>query len=152
MTRWIRVALLVLEGFVCLTAVAGGVTLVVATLANATPGAVVPAIRYLEGSPFRSYLIPGALLALVVGGTQGIALALVARRSSNALVATVIAAMGLNIWVFVELVVIPFSWLQVVYFVASLAEIALAMLGLGLLEFRISPRSGLRKRSGSRSE
>jgi len=149
MTRWVRVGLIALAGFVCLTAIAGGATLIVATLTKAAAGVLVPDAHYLDGSPFHSYLVPGILLAVVIGGTQAVALALVSRRSANALVATVVAAMGLNIWVFIELILIPFSFLQVIYFAATLGEIGLAMLGLGLLEFRVSPRFGLRRSRGT---
>jgi hypothetical protein len=151
MTKWIRLCLLLIEGFVALTALAGGITLIVAALMNVGAGVVAPDISYLDGSPFHSYLVPGILLTGLIGGTQSIALALVAQRNANALVATIVAALGLNIWVFVELVYIPFSFLQVIYFAASLGEIGLATLGLGLLRFRVSPRFGLRGRAARSS-
>ncbi len=137
MSRAIRGVLIALHGFVAVTAVAGGATLVAATLAGSTSSVLVPNTRYLEGSPFSSYLVPGILLAAVVGGMQVLALVLLLRRSRGAMVASVAAAMGLHIWVFVELIVIPFSFLQVVYFAAALGELGLALLALGLLRFRM---------------
>lgn len=135
MTPWIRRMLIVVQGLVGLTAVAGGVTLTLGSLLHSSMGVLVPPSDYLAGSPFSTYLIPGVLLAVVVGGTQIVALVLVGRRMPSATIATVVAGMGLNIWVFVELVFIPFSFLQVLYFVAALAEIGFVLLSLGLFAF-----------------
>jgi hypothetical protein len=38
-----------------------------------------------------------------------------------------------SIWIFVQLVIIPFSFLQVVYFATALAEFGLLLVCLGLL-------------------
>jgi hypothetical protein len=59
----LRVALAVVDGFVALTAIGGGLALVLGLEAERfTPD-------WLEGTPFRSYLVPGLLLSLAVGGS-----------------------------------------------------------------------------------
>jgi hypothetical protein len=58
-----RGGLLVADGFVALTAVGGGVA-----LATGLEGERFP-LEMLHGTPFTSYVVPGLLLALVVGGS-----------------------------------------------------------------------------------
>ena len=62
--KGIRIALVVIEWFVGLWAVIGGVGLVTAMI----PFLRMP-VEYLQGSPFSDYTIPGLLLLIVVGGS-----------------------------------------------------------------------------------
>ncbi len=73
--RWgpARLALVGLDGFVALTAVAGGIALAVGMEASRFP------LSWLEGTPFETYVLPGIVLAAVVGGTAFVAMAEVAR-------------------------------------------------------------------------
>jgi len=82
--RWVLVAL---NGFLALTAVAGGVGLL--------SGAVAPPLEDLAGSIFRDYMLPGLALMLVVGGLALLATTLLLRRHRRAWVAS--AAAGLAI-------------------------------------------------------
>lgn len=59
-----RITLIVIELFVGLWAVIGGVGLV----SGAIPFLRMP-VEYLQGTPFSDYTIPGLLLLLVVGGS-----------------------------------------------------------------------------------
>jgi hypothetical protein len=59
--RLLRTTLLFLEGFLSLTAVAGGIGLLTGMLS--------PPVEDLAGSIFTSYKIPGAALAAIVGGS-----------------------------------------------------------------------------------
>ena len=81
-----------------------------------------PPAEYLEGAPFPSYLVPGIILAVVIGG--GHVFAFARARTPSALGAPRRAAAGfaLLIWIFVQMAVIPFSVLQAVYFGAGLAR------------------------------
>lgn len=133
MRRWTRITLTVLTGAVGLTAVAGGLALLVAALGPSNGGGVTPDRAYLGGSPFTSYLVPGVVLAVVVGGTHILAAVLTGRGSAAGPFAAAVAGFGLLIWIFVQMMFIPFSPLQAVYFVAGLAEVGLVMLGLGLV-------------------
>ena len=80
MTRWIRIVLAVLATFIGITAIAGGIALIIGA-ATATSGGAVPDAAYLGGSPFTSYIIPGLVLAVVVGGTHQLAALLVGPRA-----------------------------------------------------------------------
>jgi hypothetical protein len=57
----------------------------------------------------------------------------VLRRHDRWVLAGAIAAFDALIWIFVQMVFIPFSFLQAFYFAFGLAEAGLVMLGLGLL-------------------
>jgi len=133
MPRWTRITLSVLTAVVGLTAVAGGAALIFGAVASSTLGGAVPDRSFLGGSPFTSYLVPGLVLAVVVGGTQLLAAVLVGRDSRSGPVAAAVAGFGLLIWIFVQMMFIPFSLLQAAYFAAGLAELGLVLLGLGLL-------------------
>jgi hypothetical protein len=116
-----------LVSFGALSAVVGAV------LAIAANGAGVP-LEYLENSPFSSYFIPGAILGLVVGGTQlAAAVALMGKRRI-ALLLSAVAGFGMLIWVFVELAMMQqFSWLQAAYFVLGGLELVLVLVLLGIV-------------------
>jgi hypothetical protein len=62
--KGIRITLVVIELFVGLWAVIGGVGLVTGTI----PFLQMP-VEYLQGTPFSDYTIPALLLLLVVGGS-----------------------------------------------------------------------------------
>src|SRR5437660_11975090 len=65
--KLVRIALVVLEAFVALGAVAGGIALLRGTFAQGIP------VAWLQGTPFSDYTIPGLVLAIVVGGGMGVA-------------------------------------------------------------------------------
>ncbi|MBB5642644.1 hypothetical protein [Cryobacterium roopkundense] len=101
-----------------------------AALGIVANGAGVP-LSYLAGTPFASFVVPGVILGVVVGGTQlASAIALLARRRAALILAT-IAGFGMVIWVFAELAILTeYSWLQALYFALG----ALQLIGvLGLL-------------------
>lgn len=131
--RFARVSLLALQAFVAVTALAGGAALILGALNPELATVLSPPAAYLEGSPFASYLLPGLLLAVVVGGTQAVAFLLGLRRSDVGLLGAATAAIALLIWVFVQMMFIPFSFLQAIYFAVGIAEIGLVLLALGIL-------------------
>jgi hypothetical protein len=110
-----------------------------AILATVAGGAGVP-LSYLAGTPFDSFVIPGLILGVVVGGTQlAGAVGIIARRGPALLLAAV-AGFGMIIWIFVELAIIEeYSWLQTLYFALGIAELA-AVVGLtGIAPRLIAP-------------
>jgi hypothetical protein len=131
--QFARVSLLVLQALVAVTAIAGGAALTLAALNPDLATVLSPPMEYLEGSPFSSYLLPGMLLAIVVGGTQVAAFLLGVTRSDLSLPGAATAAIALLIWVFVQMVFIPFSFLQAIYFAVGIAETGLVLLALGIL-------------------
>jgi hypothetical protein len=131
-----RVVLLVVQGFVAVTAVAGGVALVLGATIPALHTMLVPPDQYLQGTPFSGYLVPGILLAVVLGGIHILAFVALLRRWTGHVLLAACAAFATLIWIFVQMVFIPFSFLQAVYFVAGLAEAGLVMAMLGILSRR----------------
>ncbi|WP_433874527.1 hypothetical protein [Sinomonas atrocyanea] len=132
MVPWTRITLGVLTAVGGVTALAGGATLVWGSLSVSRVDWATPPETMLVGSPFSSYLVPGLLLALVIGGTQITAAAMLLRRARGAALATAVAGYGLLIWIFVQMIVIPFSPLQAIYFAWGAAEVGLLLVALGL--------------------
>jgi len=124
-----RLLLRVLSGltlFGAISAAAG------AWLAIGAHGAGMP-LEYLEHTPFDSFLIPGLVLGVVVGGTQAAAAVAAITRTRIALLLSAIAGFGMLIWIFVEIAMLrQYSWLQALYFVHGCSEllVVLALLGL----------------------
>jgi hypothetical protein len=115
--------------FCGLTAVAGGIEL----LAFPRGNDFVPP-ELLAGTPFSTFLIPGLLLAVVVGGTSLICAVLAWRNSRFAVDATVLAGGAMTVWIGAEVALMRgLHWLHAVYLVAGLG-----LLGLGILEARRS--------------
>ena len=84
----IRITLVVIELFVGLWAVIGGVGLVT----GAIPFLQVP-VEYLQGTPFSDYTIPGLLLLLVVGGIFLFAAATILTRREVGVLASILAGL-----------------------------------------------------------
>jgi hypothetical protein len=131
--RIARFGLLATTLLVGLTALGGGAALIVGSLDASLATVLSPPVAYLDGSPFDSYLIPGILLAVVLGGVHLAAFVLVLRRHDRWILASAVAAFGALIWIFVQMAFIPFSVLQAFYFAFGLAVLALVMLALGVL-------------------
>ncbi|MGA7205396.1 MAG: hypothetical protein WBX27_12290 [Specibacter sp.] len=125
--RLAREVLAALLAFGAVSAFAGAV------MAIAFDGAGMPP-TYLAGSPFHSFLLPGLILGVVVGGTQAFAAVALLTGNRWDLVAAAVAGFGMVIWIFVELAIIhAYSVLQTLYFGLGLLELVLvlALLGIG---------------------
>jgi hypothetical protein len=119
--------------FGAISAIAGGL------LGVFVNGAGVP-LSYLRDTPFDSYMVPGLLLGVVIGGTQLAAVILLQRRHPYGLAAAVVAGFGMIVWIFVELAVISeYSPLQAVYLGVGVAELLLVFFALGLLTPLLRP-------------
>jgi hypothetical protein len=81
----IRIALVVIEGFIGLSAIQGGIGL----LRGAYP---VP-VAWLAGTPFSDYTIPGLVLVIVVGGSALLAAATVFIHREWAVLVSVLAGL-----------------------------------------------------------
>lgn len=143
-----RVVLLVLTAFCVVSAIAGFLYLGPGGAAGWSP-------EFLEGSPFDSYLWPGVILLVVVGGTQLVALVLLAMRHGSALFWTAVAGFAMVIWIIVEQLLfrapdISGGWillpvLQAVYSAIGLAELGCVLALLGLFD-REHVRAAMRQR------
>jgi hypothetical protein len=125
--------LVALALFGALSSIAGAV------LGVAANGGGVP-LEHLANSPFSSYVVPGLILGIVVGGTQlAAAIALLARRRIALLLAAV-AGFGMLIWIFAELAIIrQYSWLQAAYFSLGAMELIIVLALLGIIPALVVP-------------
>ena len=135
-SRLARAGLLVTAALIGVTALAGGAALVLGSLDPGLATILSPPAEYLEGSPFGSYLVPGLILGLVLGGLHLAVFVLILRRSRWWVLAGAVAAFDVLIWIFVQMVIIPFSFLQAAYFALGALEAGLVMLALGVLRPR----------------
>ncbi|MGN6444002.1 hypothetical protein [Amnibacterium sp.] len=132
--RLARSTLLVVAAFIAVTAAAGGVALIVGSGLPDGSTVLVPPRSYLAGSPFGGYLVPGLTLLVVIGGLHAAAFVLVSRRRPLGPLVAALAGFATLVWIFVELLVIPFSALQVVYELLGIVELAALLVLLGLLD------------------
>jgi len=140
--RWMRRVLLVFAGtplfricgvtlfvasvFVALTAVFGGIT--AATGVDKFPA------DWLIGTRFSSYLIPGLILAIVVGGSATVAAVATLRRSDTGALTSMLASAILLAWLLGERLILPpaafspqFWWLEAIYIAAGLMMVVPAL-------------------------
>lgn len=140
MLRLTRLVLLCSLAFVAVTALAGGIALILGSW-NASLGTMlVPPGDYLAGSPFASYALPGIALIVLVAAPHGLAFIAVVRHLRWAEFASAASGFACLIWIFVQRVFIPFSPLQAAYFVIGLLELGLTLVLLGVLDFLAHPR------------
>jgi hypothetical protein len=94
----IRLALVVLEVFVALGAVAGGIGLLT--------GAIPASLNGLQGSPFVDYTIPALSLMVIVGGSMFFAAATILTGREMGVLASAFAGLAMMIFEIVEVAVI----------------------------------------------
>jgi len=105
---WILMVLLLFQG---LGGLGGGLSLTIRP-----DGSIMQMpVSLLDGSPFADYLIPGLILLLVLGVLPLVALAGLWLRRTWAWYAAFVVGCGLMIWILVEITIIPYDMLQVVF-------------------------------------
>ena len=113
-------------GFNALSAIVGSIGLVTGAL-------VLPAFL-LRHTPFTSFIIPGLILGIVVGGSSLFAIFAVLVRTKLSLQISAGAGFIMIGWIVVETILIQgFSWLQGLYLLTGLAVSLLAILRLRTL-------------------
>jgi hypothetical protein len=130
--RFLRVLLIVLAGVLGLSAVPGGITLLV--------GFYAPPVEQLRGSVFTDFTIPGLALLLVVGGSAVLATVLLVRRSTVGPLSAAFAGVILMSFEFIEVLAIgsppgPARVMQLLYFGIGLALVSLSLVAM-LIEVR----------------
>jgi len=114
-----RVVLAVLLAVVALNAFGGGVYGLLG--AQGVPAA------WLDGSPFRTYVVPALVLLVVVGGSAALAAVLVLRRAATDRTVAIAAGAILLAWIVVQVAIIGWvSWLQPTMALAAVAILVLA--------------------------
>ena len=90
----IRIVLVVLEVFIALSAIAGGIALLT--------GAIPASLDGLRGSPFVDYTIPALLLMVIVGGGMLLAAATILTTHKIGVLASAFAGLAMMIFEIVE--------------------------------------------------
>ena len=128
-------SLIVISVFNAASAIAGGIGIL------ATDGLGMPD-SFLAGGPFTTFLWPGLVLLVVVGGSQNLSAVLLIGRRPSALLWSAVAGFGMMIWIFVETGLIRgLSWLQVLYFATGTLQLVLVLTLLGVAAWL--PRTSL---------
>jgi hypothetical protein len=122
--RNIRIALLIMDAFVAVTAAVGGLALVTGLEGDRFP------LNLLESTPFSSYMVPGLILTVVVGGSASIAIAALLRGLDSGAPASIIAGAILMGWIIGEALLLhqP-SWFEAFYFALGVTMAALGLVG-----------------------
>ena len=76
--------------------------------------------------------MPGIVLMIGIGGLHTAALILGIRNHRLFILAAVAGGYELIVWIVVQMMIIPFSWLQIGYAAAGLSEVGLAIVALGV--------------------
>jgi hypothetical protein len=94
----LNITLIVLNGFLALTAILGGLAILA--------GVNVPSSEELTASIFKGAAIPGIALTLIVGGSGLLATILLVRKSKYALFTSILAGIIIMFFEFVEVQII----------------------------------------------
>lgn len=121
-----RIGLTVTDAFVALTASGGGIALM-----TGLEGARFP-LAMLDGTPFDSYVLPGLLLAAVVGGSATIATLAMLRNPELGAALSQLAGIVMVGWIIGEMVLLDQpvepTMTEIVYLVLGLVMILVGML------------------------
>ena len=120
-----HVALFIVAMFIAVTAIPGGIALLVGWEKKRYP------LEFIRHTPFKSYNVPGTLLTVAVGGSA-LAAALTTVYSPDAFMpVSVIAGAIMMGWIIGEIIILkqPLTWgtlWEVGYFLGGLAMVILA--------------------------
>jgi hypothetical protein len=96
----LRAALVIVDAFVALAAIGGGLALALGMEGGRFP------LAWLEGTPFADYVAPGLILAVAVGGSAAVATVAVVRDARGGGRASVVAGAVLVAWIVGEMLVL----------------------------------------------
>ena len=127
--RFVHILLIVLAGVLGLSAVPGGITLLV--------GFYAPPVEQLKGSVFADFTIPGLALLLFVGGSAVLATVLLVRRSRFGLLSAALAGVIVMSFEFVEVLAIgspagPARVMQLLYFGIGLGLVVISLVAMSI--------------------
>lgn len=118
-----RAMLQLLLGFVAASAIVGGLV-----LCFHPQGAFEMTTALLQPSPFNSFLIPGLILCIVVGGANLLALLRNLQNAATAFRWTLIAGLMTCGWMVVQIMMIQqFFWMQWLYLLAGFFTLLMAL-------------------------
>ena len=117
--KQLRLAISVLAAFIALSAIGGGIAMLV--------GAMQFPLEWLRNTPFRDYTIPALVLAMVVGGSALLAAVTIFTGREVGVLTSLVAGLIMAGYEVVEVVTIKqVYWLQGVYFGLGLVIFGLA--------------------------
>jgi hypothetical protein len=126
--------LILIHGFISTSAIFSGFFIV------KTNGLNIPQ-SLLENTPFRSFIIPGLILTIIVGGTQLIAGIFQLRNNKYASEVSAVAGFGIMIWIYTQLsMILQFHWLQSLYFYLGIVILILVVLQIRATNIYVSQR------------
>lgn len=123
--KGLRIGIGLITGFIALTAIGGGMALLVGAENARFP------LEWLQGTPFKDYTIPALLLTIIVGGSSLIACITTVRNLKNSRIFSMGAGSIMMGFILVEVLILkqvppgPTS-IEIMYFVLGLATILLA--------------------------
>ena len=123
--KGLRIAIGVITGFIALTAIGGGIAL----LLGAEDTRFL--LEWLQGTPFKDYTIPALLLTITVGGSSLIARIAMFRNLKNKIFLSMVAGIIMVGFIIVEAIILkqippgPTS-IEKIYFVLGFATFILA--------------------------
>ena len=113
--------------FACLLLFLGLISVVSGIYMIPTNGMGMP-LSWLETTVFDSYLFPGLILAIVIGGSSLTAGILLLLKKKCAIEMTASTGFALLIWLFTEIYLIREShWLQTAFFIVGAAILVASM-------------------------
>lgn len=118
-----RFILLILNFFIAITAIIGGVMMII------TPDGSTfhMALTLLSSSPFKSFLIPGIILAFIVGGINLIAVFYNVLKPKNKYTWSLAGGVVITGWIIMQMILVQvFHWLQFLYIGVGLLIILLS--------------------------
>jgi hypothetical protein len=98
--KYWRTAIGLLTGFSALTAIGGGVALLMGFEADRIP------LKWVQGTPFTNYTIPALLLAVVVGGSSAVACVTVMKGHRLGMVASMLSGLIMAGYISIEVAIL----------------------------------------------
>jgi hypothetical protein len=118
-----QMVLIACDALVAVTAIGGGVVLAAGLEGDRYPAG------WLKGTPFRSYLIPGLILVVMVGGSAAAAAVLTLTAPQVGAWLSILAGVILIGQIAGEIRMLkqPIHWIEVVYITAGTLMVALGL-------------------------
>ncbi|MDP4261312.1 MAG: hypothetical protein Q8941_02165 [Bacteroidota bacterium] len=85
-------------------------------------------VSYLEPTPFKDFLVPGILLAVVVGGTNFLAVFSNMGRRANRYNWSLAGGIIITVWIIIQLLLLgAANWLHFIYLATGVAIILVSL-------------------------
>lgn len=128
--KYVRIAITVLTIFIALSAIGGGIAMLV--------GVIQFPLDWLQNTPFRDYTVPALVLAIIVGGSSLLAAVTIFTSRELGVLTSLATGLIMAGYEVVEVVTIKrVGWLHGLYFFLGLTVFGLAAY-LWLSEYRSS--------------